>query len=170
MVAFYNTFVSVEYIEQELEEKVKSFFIDYETKRAIMISEVNNFDGKVFKLYNLKGFKLLFEIKINCRKILSILNRDNLTITNGHIYYGNNVLKIRYDLITNVNSSQYSVSNMFDFYKNIIDIAPGKRILSQSPKDSQKSHKFVYIISDPINMQSRQILVTPHLHDRKIML
>lgn len=135
-----------------------------------MISEQSNFDGKVFKLYNLKGFKLLFEIKICCKNILSILNRDNLKIANGHIYYGNNVLKIRYDLIENIDVSQYSISNMFDFYKNIIDLDQGKRILSMSPKDSQKSHKFCYIISDPVNMQSREILITPHLHDRKIIL
>ena len=95
-----------------------------------MISEISNFHGKIFKLYSLKGFKLLFEIKISCKNILSILNRDNLTITNGHIYYGNNVLKIRYDLIDNINSQQFSVSNMFDFYKNVIDLNEGKRILS----------------------------------------
>jgi hypothetical protein len=62
-----------------------------------MISEINKI--KLFKIYNLNGFSLIFEMKVTSKEILSILNRDNLRVINGHIYYGNKVLKIRYDLI-----------------------------------------------------------------------
>ena len=40
------------------------------------------------------------------------------TFVDGHIYYNNNVIKIRYDLIKSVDSHRYKENEIFDSIKN----------------------------------------------------
>jgi len=47
------------------------------------------------------------------------------TFVDGHIYYNNNVIKIRYDLIKSVDSHRYKENEIFDFYLNIFDLKKG---------------------------------------------
>ena len=41
------------------------------------------------------------------------------TLADGHIYFSNNVIKIRYDLINSYQASRYTDDEIFDFYSNI---------------------------------------------------
>ena len=45
------------------------------------------------------------------------------TFVDGHIYYGNNVIKIRYDIIgSDGNNNNLKENEVFDFYFNIFSL------------------------------------------------
>ena len=41
---------------------------------------------------------------------------DLYTFEDGYIYYKNNVIKIRHDLINSAESEKYSENDIFDYY------------------------------------------------------
>ena len=47
------------------------------------------------------------------------------TFVDGHIYYSNNVIKIRYDIISSDNSGSFKENELFDYYFNIFPIDDG---------------------------------------------
>ena len=75
------------------------------------------------------------------------LNSGLYTFVDGHIYYNNNVIKIRYDLFNN-KGIIYKENELFDYYFNIFDLEIGERVKANTPLDSMKSHRFAYIISN----------------------
>ncbi len=44
------------------------------------------------------------------------------SIVNGHIYFKNEVIKIRYDLMDKPDVLTFSESHIFDYYDNLLDI------------------------------------------------
>lgn len=70
------------------------------------------------------------------------------TFVDGHIYYNNNVIKIRYDLINTENSYQYKENEIFDYYFDIFDLDEGLAVRSNTPLESITAHRFAYIITD----------------------
>jgi len=57
------------------------------------------FKEKIFKLFDLKNHKTVFEKLITQPALIGRLESGCYTLINGHIYFNNNVIKIRYDLI-----------------------------------------------------------------------
>ena len=57
------------------------------------------------------------------------------TFIDGHIYYNNNVIKIRYDLFNN-KGINYKENELFDYYFNIFDLQPGERVKANTPLES----------------------------------
>lgn len=88
----------------------------------------------------------------------------------GHIYYDNNVIKIRYDLILSENNQMFKENEIFDYYFNIFILEKNKRVLANTPLDSIKSHRFGYITLDLMNNGPRTLILLPYLHDHKIYL
>lgn len=70
------------------------------------------------------------------------------TFEDGHIYYNNEVIKIRYDLINSVDKNKYGETQIFDHYCNIFQLKKGLKIMANTPLCSIKSHKFVYTVKD----------------------
>lgn len=87
----------------------------------------------------------------------------------GHIYYGNNVIKIRYDQIEKQDGNSLTNESCFDLYSELFDL-PGKSIQSVCPYDSRQAHKLAYLINDNKMIDPKQIMIVPYLHDRKIYL
>ena len=52
-----------------------------------------------FKIFDLDERKIIFEKVIYNKDLIGRLISGLYTIVDGHIYYSNNVVKIRYDLI-----------------------------------------------------------------------
>ena len=92
------------------------------------------------------------------------------TIVDGHIYYSNNVVKIRYDLIDSNKRYRYNDDQIFDYYKDIFEISSTEKIKSTTPIQSHEFHRFAYIIFDRELQKPKQILILPYLHDRKIYI
>jgi len=92
------------------------------------------------------------------------------TFVDGHIYFNNNVIKIRYDLILSENNQNYKENEIFDFYFNIFILNENERVLANTPLDSIKSHRFGYLTVDDKNDNPRRLMIIPYLHDHKIYL
>jgi len=61
---------------------------------------------------------VLYRLQIKNREIIGRMKSNLYNFTDGHIYYLNQVIKIRYDLIQQ--RSEISEEQLFDHYKNIL--------------------------------------------------
>ena len=98
------------------------------------------------------------------------LKSGTFTFIKGHIYYKNNVIKIRYDLINSANNQRYNVNDVFDYFFAIFRLEKTKRVRADTPLDSHKSHRFGYLISDVNYTEPLELFILPYLHDRRIYL
>lgn len=70
-------------------------------------------------------------------------------LIHGHVYYNNDMIKIRYDLINSPKNYKYKESELFDYYFGIFKFdRQSTRIRSNTPLDSIRYHKFVYVTQD----------------------
>jgi len=53
----------------------------------------------IFKIYSIEKMEVLYEQPINNPTLIGRLKSGLYTFVDGHIYYNNDVIKIRYDLI-----------------------------------------------------------------------
>jgi len=91
-------------------------------------------------------------------------------LVDGHIYFNNNVIKIRYDLMEQKNSHVLLEDEIFDYYTDIFQLKPGERVKSGTPLDSIGSHKMCYVTSDKENFRTSKVKYTPYLHEKKLFL
>jgi len=92
------------------------------------------------------------------------------TFVDGHIYFNNDVIKIRYDLIESENNQMYKENEIFDYYFDIIILGEHEKVRSNTPLDSIQSHRFAFVTYDTCKNSTRNIMLLPYLHDRKIYL
>ena len=81
--------------------------IDSIQNKCIVLTAKDDSDGNTiykFKIYDLTEKVLVYEIEITDKHFISRLISGLYTFTDGHVYFSNNVLKIRYDLINSNNS------------------------------------------------------------------
>ena len=79
---------------------------------------------------------------------MGILKSGLYTYVQGHIYYNNNVIKIRFDLLGSNGGQNPKVNEIFDNYMNMIPLKEGMRMQSNCPIDSINDHRMVYINQD----------------------
>jgi hypothetical protein len=81
------------------------------------------------------------------------------------------MIKIRYDLINSPKNYKYKEHELFDYYFGIFKFElPSTRIRSNTPLDSIRYHKSVYVTQDSMCNAPKQIICLPYLHERKIYL
>ena len=102
-------------------------------------------------------------------EIIGRLLSGMYTFVDGHIYYNNNAIKIRYDIIEKT-SAIHSEADIIDIYHGIFDEKSNFKARSNTPLDSIKAHRFGYIIKDQQFEHYSKVLITPYLHERKIFL
>jgi hypothetical protein len=90
-------------------------------------------EERIFKIFDLKKSKIIFETIIRNKVLIGRIESGLYTIADGHIYYSNNVIKIRYDLINSPFVSKYKEEQIFDFYFDIFQIAKTEKIKSTTP-------------------------------------
>jgi hypothetical protein len=59
-------------------------------------------------MIDLKEGTLLYDLEIKDPFLIGRLKSGLYTFNDGHIYYNNSVIKIRYDLINSVNNQKYT--------------------------------------------------------------
>ena len=124
----------------------------------------------IFKIYDMVKMHEEFEITLKNEELIGRLLSGLYTFVDGHIYFNNNVIKIRYDLISTQNTVNLSEDGIFDRYSNIFPLDDNMRIRSNTPLDVHLSQRFAYIIQDKNCMESKVIRILPYLHARKIFL
>lgn len=72
-----------------------------------------------FKIFDIEEKRIQLSILIHNPILIGRMLSGLYTIVNGHIYFNNNVIKIRYDLIDQQSSYRYSEKDLFDYYFNI---------------------------------------------------
>ena len=69
------------------------------------------------------------------------------TFVSGHIYYNNNVIKLRYDLIHGTdNPLKYNENETFDYYDDILKLNEKEKVKANTPLVSFSDKKFAYIL------------------------
>ena len=111
----------------ESEDRViKDFDADSENNRLMILSKISrNTEAGTkkrwhFSIYDLDDKKITFDRVIKYKPLIGRLKSGLYTFVNGHIYYNNNVIKIRYDLIYSTdNPLKYNENEIFDYYYDI---------------------------------------------------
>ncbi len=93
----------------------------------------------------------------------------------GHLYFGNNVIKIRYDILKNSKHGGLTDTQTYDYYGNILFIEKSEKIMAMCPEICYTFNKFVYIIKNIENskfssFKATHIFIYPFLHDQKIYM
>lgn len=71
------------------------------------------------KLFNIDLNKTIADIRLKYDTLIGRLKSGLYRVNDGHIYYNNNVIKMRMDLIKSPESYKYKEVELFDFYDNI---------------------------------------------------
>lgn len=88
---------------------------------------------RIFKIFDLKQRIILFEKTIKNKTLIGRLESGLFTFVDGHIYYSNNVIKIRYDLINSKMVSKYDDDQIFDFYYEIFKMEKNEIVKATTP-------------------------------------
>lgn len=102
----------------------------------------------MFKIFDLETKDIIYETNLENNNLIGRLKTGLFTLVNGYMYYSNNVIKIRYDLLETNKNIQFKESQMFDIYLNCFKLEPGEKVKANTPLNDIKYHRFVYIISD----------------------
>jgi len=76
--------------------------VDNTRKRLIILTGIKNSKNKRDKfvtIFDLDSEKVLYSLMVHSREIIGRLKSNLYNFVEGHIYYGNKVIKIRYDLL-----------------------------------------------------------------------
>jgi hypothetical protein len=74
---------------------------------------------KKFRIFDIDKMKITHESLIESTALIGRLASGMYTFVDGHIYYNNNVIKIRYDILDKPDSQKYTETEIFDSYFNI---------------------------------------------------
>ena len=89
-------------------EMIISINLDQISNKLIILQDVQNtqdsIERKKFKIFDLNNMKILFESMIKDKPLIGRLASGMYTFVDGHIYYNNNVIKIRYDILSHAHS------------------------------------------------------------------
>jgi len=73
---------------------------------------------------------------------------DLFLLIDGHIYFNNEVYKVRYDIMKETRSQNISQGQFIDPYNEILDLTPSESVRSDTPMISIANHRQLYIINN----------------------
>ena len=106
-------------------EKYKSIGVDRETGRLIIISkckpesETGNHKVYTFKMFELQSETMIYQIILNDKNLIGRLISGLYTLIGNHVYFNDDIIKIRTDLIEAINSKTFGEQQIFDQYDDI---------------------------------------------------
>lgn len=123
-----------------------------------------------FLVFDLKKMKIIHDSLVSFRPLIGRLESGLYTFVDGYIYYNNNVIKIRYDLLESCDCQKLKEHEIFNYYFDIFQLKKNEKVIASTPLDSFRSHRFGYVISNQIDLQPEKVMITPYLHDKRIYL
>lgn len=88
------------YNDKDNRAEILNFGVDNTRKRLIILTGIKNHKSKRDKfitLYDIESEKILYHLMIKNREIIGRLKSNLYNFVEGHIYYRNKVIKVRYD-------------------------------------------------------------------------
>ena len=161
------------YQERNIVNNIKQFSFDYHS-RVLVLMQVPKKKGaskqKFLKIYDLDSNRILWNSTVTNKELLGRIKSGLFTLVDGHMYYNNNVIKIRYDLLLQKNMTDLAEFEVFDFYENILSLDAEERVKTMFPICSLASHRFIYMTQNQRNLLPNKIKILPFLHERKVYL
>lgn len=162
--------IHTEYVSTEV---IINFGVDQMANRLIMYSYLpklqEGFNYKV-TLFDLTKNRIIFEQMVTNKELHGRLQSGLYIIIDGHIYYKNNVIKVRYDLIDKNQGMHLNEDMVFDYYYNIFKLNEGEQVMVGCPLDSKVNHRLFYIMRNPHHLKKARIMVLPYLHQKRLYL
>lgn len=122
---------------------------------------------KIIMIHNPEN--VILECEITEPQMKGILLSGEFSLIDGHMYYNNNVIKVRYDLMKINGSCENQEELYFNQYFNILSLGEGDIIKTNCPIDSPMSHRLTYVIINT-NGGPKTLVLMPYLHERRIFL
>ena len=106
------------------------------------------------------------------KELIGRLKSNLYNFTEGHIYYGNSVAKIRYDLIdmNAKNGKPVYENQLFDTYHDVLPLNDSEVVQSGTPMQTCLYNRLAYIVRNQKEVKARRLLIMPYLHERRIYL
>jgi hypothetical protein len=86
------------------------------------------------------------------------------------MYFNNDIIKVRYDLLELKNNKEYEEDQIFDYYQNIFNLETNEAFYTKMPICSLLYHRMVYVTKNRKELTHSKVLMIPFLHERKIYL
>lgn len=97
------------YQERDIRAEILNFGVDNTKKVLIVLSGIKNAKDrrdKFVTLYDLEKERIMVRVEVKSPEIIGRLKSNLYNFVGGHIYYGNNVIKVRYDILKNFRGSE----------------------------------------------------------------
>jgi hypothetical protein len=113
---------------------------------------------------------VLWNQQIQNSELIGRVKSSLYTLVDGHMYYNNCVIKIRYDLLQMKNMQDIKENEVFDYYENVLSLDPEESVKIKMPICSLRYHRLVYMTSAQKTLRPNKIVILPFLHERKVYL
>ena len=80
-------------------------------------------------IFDIDTEQILVRIKIQSREIIGRLKSNLYNFTEGHIYYNNKVIKVRYDLLETFKGGEILEHQLFDHYSDVIKLKSSSDVI-----------------------------------------
>lgn len=113
------------YQDRDPMAEILNFSVDNTRKRLLILTGKKNMKNKRDKfitIFDIEKETLLYSMQIKNREIIGRLKSNLYNFVEGHIYYGNKVIKIRYDLIDKQEGHVIKEEQLFDHYSEILGL------------------------------------------------
>ena len=97
------------YEDKDAAAEILNFGVDNTNKRLLVLTGIKNRKNKRDKfitIYSFRREKVVFTMRVLSKELIGRLKSNLYNFVGGHIYYNNNVIKIRYDLIEDTDQSE----------------------------------------------------------------
>lgn len=125
MVEFSGFETKILYQQKQILSKVKAFAFDMSANILLLVKKF----GKKAKghqklqIMDIGLNEILYEAKTENSELYGRMKSQNLIFLNGHIYYGNKCIKIRYDLLRDKKTIRdFKEHEILDYYDNILPL------------------------------------------------
>ena len=113
---------------------------------------------------------MILDCEIIDEEMKGIFRSGFYKIQDGHIYCGNSVIKLRYDLMKHYGANGQNQEIYFNRYHNILTLEEGETIKTNMPMESLQSHRLAYVVLNNQDLKPKKMIIVPYLHERKIYL
>lgn len=113
------------YCDKDHRAEILNFGVDNTRKRLIILTGIKNHTNKRDKFitfYDVDSEKIIYHLMIKNREIIGRLKSNLYNYVEGHIYYGNKVIKVRFDQLERLKGGEMAENQLFDHYSDILQL------------------------------------------------
>ena len=113
------------YKDKDIRAEILNFGVDNTRRRLIILTGIKNQKNKRDKyitIYDIDSATVLYQLMIHSTEIIGRLKSNLYNFVEGHIYYGNKVIKVRYDLLEAKKGKKIEENQFFDHYSEILGL------------------------------------------------